>query len=509
MFRVLGCIFQQHDLRLVVLAALLCLLASATAMSMLSRARATAGQTARLWLATGGAVAGGGIWGLHFVAMLAYGAGLPVAYDPFLTALSALFAIVLCAGGFLLVFEQGALTGGAVIGAAISVMHYTGMMAVRIAARPRWDADYIMASVVIGVAVTMAAFFVARRRGDARGYVTGAGLFLVAIVGMHFTAMAAVLYIPSPLIAVPNTLMAPSMVAVAVAAVVALIMGAGLIGALVDRHLAGRASEEAVRMRAHIAELEETRAHLSLALEGAEAANKAKAAFLAAMGHELRTPLNAVIGFSDLMLAQRHGPLVPRYQDYARDIRNGGERLLGIINDILEISRCDVGEAGLVEEDFELAAGLEDVFHVMERQAQEQQVALYHDVTADLPLLRADKRRIRQMMLNLMSNALKFTPAGGTVRVRAAVTAEGLELTVSDDGIGIAPRDMLKALEPFGQVDSSLARKYEGTGLGLPLTRHMAELHGGSLMLQSAPGQGTTVTVTLPAWRLLARRAAA
>jgi len=509
MFRVLGCIFQQHDLRLVVLAALLCLLASTTAMSMMSRARATEGQAARRWLAAGGAVAGCGIWGLHFVAMLAYGAGLPVAYDPTLTFLSALIAVSLGAAGFLLVQERGALLGGAVIGAAISAMHYSGMAAVRIAARARWDGDYVAASIILGIAVTMAAFAIAHRRNDTRGYVIGAGLFLVAIVGLHFTAMAAVLYIPNPLIVVPQALIAPSMLAVAVAAVVALIMGVALIGALVDRHLASRASEEAVRMRAYIVELEATRSELSVALEAAEAGNKAKAAFLSAMGHELRTPLNAVIGFSDVMLADSRDPLSVRHRNYVGDIRDSGARLLGIINDILDISRCDAGEAELVEEDFSLAAGLEDVFHVIERQSQEKKVTLRCELPPDLPLLRADKRRIRQILLNLTSNALKFTQAGGTVQVRAALTGEGLELTVRDNGIGIAPKDMVKALEPFGQVDSSLARKYEGAGLGLPLTRQMAELHGGSLILESTPGQGTAATVALPAWRLVPRQASA
>ncbi len=502
MFRVLGCIFQQHDLRLVVLAALLCLLASATAMSMLSRAHATAGRAAKLWLAAGGAVAGCGIWGLHFVAMLAYGAGLPVAYDPFLTFLSALVAIALCAVGFLLVEDRDARIGGAVVGTAISAMHYTGMAAVRIAARARWDADYVAASVIIGIAVTVAAFTIAHRRNDTRGYITGAGLFLVAIVSLHFTAMAAVLYIPNPFIAVPQTLLMPGMLAIAVAAVVALIMGAGLIGALVDRHLAGRASDEAQRMREHIAELEATRTSLSAALEDAEAAGRAKAAFLASMGHELRTPLNAVIGFSDIMMAERFGPLSDRYKDYLTDIRNSGSRLLRVINDILEMSRFDSGRTELNEEILDPAECLSDAVRTLQAQADRKSVTLTCMLPPGLPPLRADRNRLRQMLLNLISNALKFTASGGAVTVTAFVTSAGLELTVRDNGIGIAPEDLDKALEPFGQVDSSLSRKYEGAGLGLPLTRQMAALHGGRLNLDSVPGQGTVATIFLPASRL-------
>jgi signal transduction histidine kinase len=146
---------------------------------------------------------------------------------------------------------------------------------------------------------------------------------------------------------------------------------------------------------------------------------------------------------------------------------------------------------------------------MIEVQALKAKVSLVADIAPDLPRLNADRRRLHQILLNLMSNALKFTQPEGTVTVRAFCAEEGLVLQVADTGIGIAPQDFDKALEPFGQVDSSLARKYEGTGLGLPLTRHMAELHGGSLALKSAPGKGTTVTVTLPAWRLVSRARAA
>jgi signal transduction histidine kinase len=511
MFRVLGCIFEQHDLRLVVLAALLCLLASATAMSMISRARAAAGRMRLVWLLTGGAVAGCGIWGLHFVAMLAYAAGLPVGYDPFLTLLSALIAMSLCAAGFALALGcGGAVLGGALTGAAISAMHYTGMAAVRIPALAHWDTAYVAASVLIGVVLTAAALHWAMRRDDFKGYAGGAGLFVLAIVGMHFTAMSAVVYVPDPLVPMPEALLAPSMLAIAVAAAVALIMGCGLIGALVDRHLASRASQQAAHMRAHIAaleaaqtELERTSANLKTALEAADAANLAKSRFLSAMSHELRTPLNAVIGFSEMLAMEAFGPLgTPRYKEYASDIRASGVHLLALINDILDLSRIDAGEARLEEEEIDVRLIVSQSLRMVAHQAETAGVDLHTQIEGVPPRLFGDRRRVKQVLLNLLANAVKFTPEGGRVGVRVFPSGDGLAIAIADTGIGIAAKDIPKALERFGQVDSALSRKYEGVGLGLPLARQLMELHGGSLALESEPGHGTTVTVTFPAARM-------
>ena len=228
------------------------------------------------------------------------------------------------------------------------------------------------------------------------------------------------------------------------------------------------------------------------------------------MSHELRTPLNAVMGFSETMMGEPYGPLgSPRYREYLDCIHTSGAHLLSLINDILDIARFDAGQGELKEDIFDPAAEIADITRMMQPQAEKAGVTLFVDVAPDLPQMRGDRRRIRQILLNLLSNGLKFTKAGGRVTVRACRTAEGLVMQVTDTGIGIAPHDFSKALEPFGQVDSSLARKYEGTGLGLPLTRQMVELHGGQLTLESVLGQGTCVTVTLPAWRLAAAEMAA
>src|SRR5437764_7319720 len=293
MLHVLGCITEQHDIRLALLAAVLCLFACVTAMSMIARGRAVSGLARTAWLVAAGVVAGCGIWGLHFVAMLAYRPGLPVAYDAPLTALSVVIAASLCAVGFrVCLMSAGGAVGGAITGSAISAMHYVGMTAVRMPAHAHWDLSYVTASLIVGILATSVALHVAVRRSDIRGYATAAALFALGIVGMHFTAMSAVVYWPDPAVPVTGVVIEPGVLAIAVAASVALIMALGMIGAIVDHHLAGRATGEAVRLRAHIEELETTKrqlegasATLRRALASADAANEAKSQFLAIMSH--------------------------------------------------------------------------------------------------------------------------------------------------------------------------------------------------------------------------------
>lgn len=512
MIRVLGCIFEQHDLRLVALAAGLCVFACATALTMITRARAADERRVRMsWLAGAGAVAGCGIWATHFVAMLAYAAGMPIAFDAGLTILSVTIAIGLCALGFVLALKVGGAVGGMLSGLAISAMHYIGMAAVQLPARAMWDMNYVAASILIGVSLSGLAMHFALRGRDKSDYLLGAGLFSLAIVGMHFTGMTAVTFIPEAGSSYSRMGIDPFMLAIMVAASAAFILGQALIVALVDRYLARRAQGKSLRMRAHIAELEATQAalkkagnELTRALGVAAEANQSKSNFLASMSHELRTPLNAIIGFSDTMKMEVFGPLSDRYKGYVTDIHRSGEHLLALINDVLDLSRLDAGHADLREEEFDPGELIDESLRMMVGQAGKAQIALSTDIAHDLPWVKADKRRIKQILINLMSNALKFTPAGGTVKVTARLVPDGLAMAVSDSGIGIAPEDMPKVMERFGMVDSSMSRKHTGTGLGLPLSKQLVELHGGSLVLESRLDQCTTVTATLPPERLIA-----
>ncbi len=247
---------------------------------------------------------------------------------------------------------------------------------------------------------------------------------------------------------------------------------------------------------------------LRAAKEQAELANRTKSEFLANMSHELRTPLNAIIGFSELIENQVFGPVGnEKYVEYAKDIQSSGEHLLELINDILDLSKIEAGKLDLDEEEIDVARILESCEMLVRERAESGGIALHCEVAEAIGRLRADKRKLKQILINLLSNAIKFTPPGGRVEVSARLDGCGdMLISVADTGIGIAPEDIPKAMAPFSQVDTTLSRKYEGTGLGLPLTKSLAEMHGGSLELVSTPGEGTTVTIRLPAERVIAPR---
>ena len=240
------------------------------------------------------------------------------------------------------------------------------------------------------------------------------------------------------------------------------------------------------------------------AKERAEVANRVKTEFLANMSHELRTPLNAIIGFSDVMLSKLFGELEPRYQEYIENIRDSGSHLLAVINDILDVSRIEAGRMDLRPERIKPAELIDATMRLIRDRAHEQNISLTRRLGKNLPDMMVDDQRMKQVLLNLLSNAVKFTPEDGKITVKANKTRNGdLTITVQDTGIGMSARDIEIALTPFGQVDSDLARRFEGTGLGLPLTKSFVELHGGTLDIESIPGEGTTVTVCLPADRLV------
>ena len=243
---------------------------------------------------------------------------------------------------------------------------------------------------------------------------------------------------------------------------------------------------------------------LRRAKEMAEAGSRAKSEFLAHISHELRTPLNAIIGFSEIYLRQMFGDMGnPRYLDYAKDIHESATLLLSLINDILDLSKIEAGRIELTDEAIDLRRTVRQCFRLVRSRATEAELALEFAMPPELPALRADQRALKQMLVNLLTNAIKFTPAGGRVRLEAALSGDGaLTVEIVDTGIGMSAEQINRALEPFGRIDSAFNRSREGTGLGLPLVKALIEAQGGRLEIDSAPGAGTTTRLVFPKERV-------
>lgn len=518
MFRVIDCIVLEHDLWLVVLAGAICGLASHTAFSLFRRAGVGERQQS-VWLLAAAVAMGSGVWATHFVAMLAYRTPWPLGFDIPLTAASAVVAIAISAIGLLLALNGRLAMGGTVAGIGVASMHFSGMAALEGGFQLTWAIEYVIASLALALGISAIAFRLLSSSNPKLNQFGATALYAIGVCALHFTAMAAATleFEPSILPASAASDVERQTLAIAVAAVAALLLGSGLLIAVVDSYLVDRNAQESERLRRYVAELEATQAELkattdslSLALEAAAASSQAKSQFLTIMSHELRTPLNAILGFADLMKMELHGPIGnPEYTEYTESIHRSGSHLLNLINDILDFSKIDSGRMELSDDTFDLVQVLSECVGLIAAQATEARV----NISAALPsapvFIHGDRRRIVQIALNLLSNAVKFTPSDGSVKVELALDNDQLAFLVVDTGIGMTTDEIPIALEVFGQIDSRLSRNYEGTGLGLPLCKHLTELHGGRLEIDSEPGVGTTIGVHLPMSRLVHKEAAA
>jgi signal transduction histidine kinase len=246
---------------------------------------------------------------------------------------------------------------------------------------------------------------------------------------------------------------------------------------------------------------------LRRAKEAAEAASRAKSRFLATVTHELRTPLNAIIGFSDALLRESGNPNAERIGEYAQQVNHAGRQLLGLINTILDVSRLDAGHFELAEDRVDPVRMVRAAARRAGASAQAAGIELLFDLPEDLPPLRADERRLSQVLGNLLGNAIKFTEAGGVVTTSVVLMDDGdgggLLIRVADTGIGIAEQDLDTVFEPFTQIEATLSRRFDGSGLGLYVSRALVQAHGGDLVLRSRHGVGTTAEIRLPAERLV------
>ena len=259
-----------------------------------------------------------------------------------------------------------------------------------------------------------------------------------------------------------------------------------------------------VAMHEDITERKLAEEHMRDAQRAAELANRAKTELMANMSHELRTPLNAILGFSSTIQEGIFGPLGnDKYAEYVGFIHSSGAHLLELINDILDVSAIEAGKLELHEEAVPLSDICEACQHIIQPRVDEGGLVLQWPDRANMPTLMLDARRMKQILLNLLSNAVKFTPHGGRIICNARLEKDGFIISVQDTGIGMDDDGLAKAMMQFGQVDSSLARKHDGSGLGLPLTKSLVELHGGVFEMFSQKGEGTTITMTLPLSRIL------
>ena len=258
-----------------------------------------------------------------------------------------------------------------------------------------------------------------------------------------------------------------------------------------------------VSLYSDITERKAAETKMAQAWAQAELANRAKSEFLANMSHELRTPLNAIIGFSEILSGEHLGPLKNvRYLEYAGDIHSSGLHLLSIINDVLDMSKIEAGKLDIIDEEIVVAELLSGSIRMVRERARKQAVELVCSVADPNHVVIADERAMKQCLLNLLSNAIKFSELGGKVSITAVIDTEGRSvLTITDEGIGMTPEELERALQPFGQAQAATTRTYGGTGLGLPITEGLVEAHGGVMSIVSAPGEGTRVSITLPAER--------
>jgi signal transduction histidine kinase len=354
----------------------------------------------------------------------------------------------------------------------------------------------------IGRSFASQAFFAAARGQENPGTLLALGLFAgeLRVMAPHeVRGYPLVVNIAVNQVAILGAWRHQAYVIVAIAAMAAILIA--LLGLLVGRLFA-------VQGQLVLSIEEQEKAYRARAV--AEAASHAKSSFLANMSHELRTPLNAIIGFTEMLEARLIGQLTDRQADYVHDIGASGHHLLEVINGILDMSKIEAGTYELTDDTFDVGALLDEALAFLRLRAEKKGIVLRKAVAPGLPMLRADRRALLQVVLNLVSNAVSFTEKGGSVTVSVSVAAGGeVEIVAADTGVGIDPEHLPHIFEPFQRIDAHRSRKHGGSGLGLSISKLIVEHHGGQVTIASRPGVGTTVTIRLPADRLAGRKPSA
>ncbi len=499
MLRVITCITEEHNLWLLLLASLICAVTSVCAFLMLSRGAGRAPLLGRIWALAAGLTAGLGVWATHFVAMTAYDVGLPLAFAPGPLFGSLFISLLAQAGAFWLAQRFGSdvrmiSLAGALSGLGVIAMHYYGMTGVEAAALMRWDEGLVAASAMMSVMFGAGAFVLFAASDRKRRALYAGGVLVLAICALHFTGMSALTLTPFGFTAPDGVSQAMLGVIVGFGSLLCVI--AALAAAMADVYLSDRQRQENIRLRETVAE---RTAELAAATARAEAANDAKSQFLANMSHELRTPLNAIIGYGEIISEDVDDPSA---QQDAKRIISAGHHLLALINDILDLSKIDAGRVELEHIDFDAAALAREALDTVRPAAASRNVTLLLDLASDAGAGVSDAFKLKQCLLNLLSNAVKFSSGAsvalGVSRERAG-DQDWLCFSVRDTGIGMNEEQMKRLFQPFMQADASTTRQFGGTGLGLTITQRFAQLMGGDVTVRSAPGEGSTFTLRVPA----------
>jgi signal transduction histidine kinase len=494
---------QGHfDPTIVILSVLTAVLSVYVALDLTGRVAASGGAVRYAWVVAGALATGVGMWTMHFTGMLALRLPVPVSYEVPGVAISLVIAVAASVLSLSVAATRRAVSvavfvAGVLLGIGMGAMHVVAMSAMRMAATPAFDARLIVLSMAIAiVAGVLLVSLASRLRSDEtlRGWrrrMAAALLVGPMIAIMHYTAMAGTSFAPgpAPLVSQSQLLATHGLAYTAIASSLLMVLLA-LGGAAVDRTLQRRldATSEHARLRS---EAESAR-------DAAQAANRAKSEFLAAMSHELRTPLNAIAGYTELLQIGVHGQLNDKQQDDLARIQRSQKHLLSLINDVLNFAKLEAGKVQLYPQTVRVDMLVSTVEAMIAPQLRSRDLHFSRHCDADVPNVFCDPDKTEQILLNLLSNAAKFTTAGGSIDVSARGANESVQISVHDTGVGIAPDKLDVIFEPFVQIERNLTQNVDGAGLGLAISRDLARAMGGELSVESEVGVGSTFSLTLP-----------